>query len=75
MSLEEALKLSKKIGKTMYLNDKLKSGDKINKLMEIENYLFKDQKNLVVIDMNARVLGLRKSNVKNDVIDSNKSKF
>ncbi len=55
LSLEEALNFQKNLNKTISLNGRLKNEKKLESLKQIEQFFFKDLKNVIIVDLNPKV--------------------
>jgi hypothetical protein len=55
LDLKEAVEFQKNLNKSIHLSQKLRNKDFEKKLLQIENHLFTDHNQKVIIDMNAKV--------------------
>jgi hypothetical protein len=56
LSLEEALDFQKNLNKAVLFNNRTTNLKKLEKLIEIEKFFFKDLSQYIVIDLNAKTI-------------------
>jgi hypothetical protein len=55
LTIEEAIEFQKNLNKFVQLDKRMKNNKKLGKLKEIEDFLFKNMKGLVMVDFNAKI--------------------
>jgi hypothetical protein len=59
LTIEEAIEYQKNLNKSVNLSNRLTSGKKLDKLRKIEQFLFPNLKNPIIVDLNAKVLEIK----------------